>query len=64
MGEAEAHLREILAPFGALTDAQWRHLAEHSVTSDDDAKLRFHHDTAIAMRFAVPVVFDIVLMHG
>lgn len=25
----EAHLREIHAPFGPLTDAQWRHLAEH-----------------------------------
>jgi pimeloyl-ACP methyl ester carboxylesterase len=61
IGEAEAHLREILAPFGSLTDAQWRHLAEHSVTSGDDARLRFHHDPAIAMRFAVPVMFDIVL---
>jgi pimeloyl-ACP methyl ester carboxylesterase len=61
IGEAEAHLRDILAPFGALTDAQWRHLAEHSVAPDGDAKLRLHHDPAIAMRFAVPVMFDIVL---
>jgi len=59
--EAETHLREILAPFGSLTDAQWRHLAENSVTAEGDARLRFHHDPAIAMRFAMPVIFDIVL---
>ncbi|NLF53883.1 MAG: alpha/beta hydrolase [Thauera phenolivorans] len=28
---AEAYLREVGAPFGALTDAQWRHLTEYSV---------------------------------
>jgi pimeloyl-ACP methyl ester carboxylesterase len=29
-GEAETYLREVCAPFGPLTDAQWRHLARHS----------------------------------
>ena len=29
IAEVEAHLREVYAPFGTLTDAQWRHLAEH-----------------------------------
>lgn len=60
MAEAEAHLREIHAPFGKLTDAQWHHLVEHSVV-EDGAKLRFHYDPAIAMRFGVPIMFDIVL---
>jgi len=32
---ATAHFREILAPYGPLMDAQWRHLAEHSVRRDD-----------------------------
>ncbi len=31
MQEAEAYIREVSAPFGPLTDAQWRHLTEHSV---------------------------------
>jgi len=52
--EAEAHLREIHAPFG-LSDEHWRHLAEHSVrpaTADPDGEeapgaLRLHYDPAI-----------------
>lgn len=61
VAEAEAHLREIHAPFGALTDAQWRHLAEHSTVDDGRGRLRFHYDPAIAMRFAMPMMFDVVL---
>jgi pimeloyl-ACP methyl ester carboxylesterase len=30
LAEVEAYLREACAPFGPLTDEQWRHLAEHS----------------------------------
>ena len=30
---AEAYIRAISAPFGPLTDAQWRHLTEHAVKS-------------------------------
>jgi pimeloyl-ACP methyl ester carboxylesterase len=61
LDEAEAHLRAIHAPFGALKDAQWRHLAEHSVADDGDGALRFRYDPAIAERFAVPILFDVVL---
>jgi len=35
---AEAYIREVGAPFGALTDAQWRHLTEYSVRRMDDAE--------------------------
>lgn len=31
MEAAEAYVREVGAPFGRLTDAQWRHLTEYSV---------------------------------
>jgi pimeloyl-ACP methyl ester carboxylesterase len=43
----EAHLREVHAPFGPLTDAQWRHLAE---TSARRAKggMALHYDPAIS----------------
>ena len=35
MEAAEAWIREVGAPFGALTDAQWRHLTVHSVRALD-----------------------------
>ena len=34
----EAHLREIHAGFGPLTDAEWRHLAEHSAARREDGR--------------------------
>jgi pimeloyl-ACP methyl ester carboxylesterase len=43
----EAHLRRIHAPFGALTDAQWRHLAETSARAVEGG-VALHYDPAIA----------------
>ena len=48
LGELEAHLRRIHAPFGPLTDAQWRHLAETSARSTATGRLVLHYDPAIA----------------
>lgn len=45
----EAHLRVVHAPFGALTDAQWRHLAAHSARALPDGRLAMHYDPAIAV---------------
>lgn len=45
----EAHLRTVHAPFGALTDAQWRHLAETSARPADGGAVRLHYDPAIAV---------------
>jgi len=61
IGDLEAHLREVHAPFGPLTDAQWRHLAESSAVADGDGRLRFHYDPAIGQRFAIPLWLDVVL---
>jgi pimeloyl-ACP methyl ester carboxylesterase len=36
LAEVEAYLREACAPFGPLTDEQWRHLAEHSAAPAGD----------------------------
>jgi pimeloyl-ACP methyl ester carboxylesterase len=47
LGEAEAHFREIHAPFG-LTDPQWRHLAEHSIRPAEAGGFRVHYDTRLA----------------
>lgn len=63
MDEAEAHLREVHAPFGALSDSQWRHLTETSIVEDEDGGLRFHFDPGIGARFRIPVWLDISLWH-
>ena len=46
----EAHLRQIHAPFGPLTDPQWRHLAIHSSRRDGGA-WRLHYDPDIRQPF-------------
>lgn len=43
----EAHLRVVHAPFGALSDAQWRHLAETS-SRPAEGGVALHYDPAIA----------------
>jgi pimeloyl-ACP methyl ester carboxylesterase len=60
MDEVEAHLRAIYAPFGALTDAQWRHLAEHSVAAES-GQLRLNYDPKIVTQFSRPMFLDVSL---
>ena len=43
----EAHLRRVHAPFGNLSDAQWRHLAEHSARMTAGGRFVLHYDPAI-----------------
>ncbi len=45
----EAHLRDVHAPFGPLTDAEWRHLAETSAVAGPDGEgVRLHYDPGLA----------------
>ncbi|MDO9451029.1 MAG: alpha/beta hydrolase [Rugosibacter sp.] len=46
--QAEAYVRTISAPFGPLTDAQWRHLTLHVVREAADGKIEFVYDPGIA----------------
>lgn len=49
LADAESYIRATLAPFGALADAHWRHLTEHSVHPDGaEGGYRLHHDPGIA----------------
>ncbi len=57
----EAHLRQVHAPFGPLTDAQWRHLAEHSARLLPDGRIGMHYDPAIAAPFAEQPAGDLDL---
>ena len=49
--DAERYIRLVSAPFGALTDAQWRALTESSVRPTSDGKLAMIYDPAIADSF-------------
>ncbi len=46
--DLEMHLRRVHAPFGALSDAQWAHLARHAGRAGADGALALHYDPAIA----------------
>lgn len=57
LAEAESYLRTICAPFGPLSDAQWRHLAEHSVRRDGGG-WRMRYDPAIGTPFRQAMVYQ------
>jgi pimeloyl-ACP methyl ester carboxylesterase len=57
----DAHLREILAPFGKLTDAQWRHMAEHGSVKAANGEWRLNHDPTLSKQFWWPIMLDISL---
>jgi pimeloyl-ACP methyl ester carboxylesterase len=44
----EAHLRDIHAGFGPLTDAEWRHLAEHCAARREDGRFGLNYDQRLA----------------
>ena len=47
----EAHIREVSAPFGALTDAQWNSLARTTARESPDGRWRLKYDPRIAVPF-------------
>ncbi len=44
----EHFVRQIYAPFGKLTDAQWHHMAMHSLHQQSDGTYRLHYDPRVA----------------
>jgi len=60
LDEVEIYLREIYAPFGDLSDSQWRHLAEHSAVSENE-ELWLHYDPKIVTQFSRPLLLDVTL---
>lgn len=57
----EAYLRRVHAPFGALTDAQWRHMAAYGSRPAEQGGLRLHYDPAIALPFKQQEAQDVNL---
>ncbi|WP_295385113.1 alpha/beta hydrolase [uncultured Thiodictyon sp.] len=52
MSEFETFLRTVYAPFGHLTDDEWRLMAETSVRRRDNGRLSSHYDPAVMRVFA------------
>lgn len=64
MAEAEAYIRQVSAPFGPLTDVQWRHLTNYSVrpVGGPDGGFVMIYDPALGDVFrAMPTTEDIDL---
>ena len=58
LAEAEAYLREVNAPFGPLSDSQWRHLAVHSVRQEADGQWSMRYDPGIGDAFRTALVYQ------
>lgn len=61
IGAVEAYLRRVHAPFGNLSDAEWRHMAEHSARMTADGGMRLHYDPAIVEPMAAGPLADVDL---
>ena len=51
VSELEQYLRTVYAPYGSLTDAQWRRMTETSVRRLPDGRVTPHYDPAMVQQF-------------
>jgi len=61
LAEMERYLRVIAAPFGPLSDDQWRHLTVHSTRQLENHEYTFAYDPGIAEPFKAAEIQDIDL---
>jgi len=61
LGAMEAYVRQIAAPFGPLTDTQWRHLTEYSARRTEQGDFVFRYDPGIAEPFKTLTGADVDL---
>lgn len=57
----EAYFRDVHGAFGDLTDAQWRHLAEHGARPSEGGGFKLAYDPAIGDAFKSPQMQDVDL---
>ena len=60
---AEAHFLEVLAPYGALSDAEWEHLVKYSVEREPSGRYRMLVDPAISNAFRPVMFYNVSLWH-
>lgn len=53
VSELEAYFRQVYKPFGHLTDAQWRRMADTSARRLPDGDLTTHYDPKMVLQFTV-----------
>lgn len=56
--EAEQFIRAVSAPFGNLSDAQWRHLTESSLRPTEDGRLELRYDPGISEPFRQALILQ------
>jgi pimeloyl-ACP methyl ester carboxylesterase len=61
--EMENYVRMVSAPFGPLTDAQWKHLTQHNTRQHADGSWGMNYDPGIALPFQKGPLADIDLGH-
>ena len=61
VADAESYIRQVSAPFGALSDANWRQLTESSLRQCADGRFEMRYDPAIAQSFRRAVGTDLDL---
>jgi pimeloyl-ACP methyl ester carboxylesterase len=57
----EAYVRMVSAPFGPLSDAEWRHLTVHNATQHADGTWGMNYDPAIGLPFRKVPMADVDL---
>lgn len=60
--ELATYVRTVSAPFGALTDEQWRHLTTHTTMEHADGTWGFNYDPGIAIPFRQSALADVNLL--
>jgi pimeloyl-ACP methyl ester carboxylesterase len=63
LAEAERYLRQVLAPFGDLTDEQWAHMTRHSVRQFPDGDYRVVYDPGIVEPMKAGPIQDLDLWY-
>lgn len=58
---AERYFRTVLAPFGDLSDSDWRHLTQFSVARESNGRFRILYDPGIARAFRPVLFYNLVL---
>jgi len=61
LGEMEVMMRIVCAPFGPLTDAQWRHLTETGAKQHDNGSWGMSYDPGIGLPFRKGPMADVDL---
>jgi pimeloyl-ACP methyl ester carboxylesterase len=61
LAAAEAYHRAALAPFGNLTDAEWRHLTVHGVERRENGRYHLLHDPGIVRAFRTGLLYNLSL---